>query len=127
MYLSISFWNATIPFSPFHQLLRSYSGGTSAGTPQWAALLAIANQGRVLDGESPLANAQAALYAMPHSDFHDIVSGSNGFSAAPGYDLASGLGSPIANLLIDDLVEFHGSTDFTVAAGTHTVLVQATS
>jgi subtilase family serine protease len=90
-------------------------GGTSAGTPQWAALVAIVNQGRTLAGKTPLANAQAALYAMPSADFHDIVYGSNQtFSAAPGYDLASGLGSPIADQLISDLVAFGGSTDFTV-------------
>jgi subtilase family serine protease len=90
-------------------------GGTSVGTPQWAALLAIANQGRVAAGKEPLANAQAALYALPSADFHDIVSGSNGQNAAAGYDLASGLGSPIADKLIPDLVAFTGSTDFTVA------------
>jgi hypothetical protein len=90
-------------------------GGTSAGTPQWAALLAIVNQGRVLAGKTPLANGQAALYAMPSGDFHDIVDGDNQTSSAvPGYDLASGLGSPIADRLIPDLVAFNGSTDFTV-------------
>jgi hypothetical protein len=90
-------------------------GGTSVGTPQWAALLAIVNQGRVLAGKVPLANAQAALYALPSADFHDIASGSNGQNAAAGYDLASGLGSPIADKLVPDLVAFGGSTDFTVA------------
>jgi subtilase family serine protease len=90
-------------------------GGTSAGTPQWAALIAIVNQGRTLAGKPPLANAQAALYAMPGSDFHDIVYGDNQTSSATvGYDLASGLGSPIADHLIPDMVAFSGSTDFTV-------------
>jgi subtilase family serine protease len=92
-------------------------GGTSAGTPQWAALVAIVNQGRELAGKTPLANAQAALYAMPSADFHDIVDGDNqSFSASPGYDLASGLGSPIADRLIPDMVAFNGSTNFTVGA-----------
>src|SRR4051812_9836733 len=54
-------------------------GGTSAGTPQWAALLAIVNQGRELAGKTPLANAQVALYSMPSADFHDIVNGDNQF------------------------------------------------
>src|SRR5205823_1403804 len=44
-------------------------GGTSIGTPQWAALIAIANQGRTLAGKQPLGNAQAALYTMPSADF----------------------------------------------------------
>ena len=91
-------------------------GGTSAGTPQWAALLAIADQGRALAGKDTLANAQAVLYAMPASDFHDIRSGYNGSPATTGYDLATGLGSPKADELIPDLVAYNGSTDFTVAA-----------
>jgi hypothetical protein len=90
-------------------------GGTSAGTPQWAALLAIANQGRALAGKDSLRNAQAALYAMPSSDFHDIQFGSNGSPTAVGYDLATGLGSPIADRLIPDLVAYNGSPDFIVA------------
>jgi subtilase family serine protease len=90
-------------------------GGTSAGTPQWAALIAIINQGRTLAGKTPMANAQVALYAMPSADFHDITYGDNQTSTATvGYDLASGLGSPIADLLIPDMVAFSGSTDFTV-------------
>src|SRR3954453_15052519 len=89
-------------------------GGTSIGTPQWAALLAIANQGRSLAGKQPLANAQAALYAMPSADFHDITAGNNNQQATDGYDLGSGLGTPKANLLIPDLVPFNGSTNFTV-------------
>ena len=93
-------------------------GGTSAGAPQWAALIAIADQGRALAGKGSLANAQAALYSLPRSDFHDITSGSNGSSATTGYDVASGLGSPIASSVIRDLVAFNGSTNFTQAAAT---------
>lgn len=91
-------------------------GGTSVGAPQWAALVAIADQGRALAGKGSLSNAQAAMYQLPRSDFHDITSGSNGYSATSGYDLASGLGSPIANLVVRDLVAFTGSTSFSVAA-----------
>ncbi len=81
-------------------------GGTSAGAPQWAALIAIADQGRALAGKGSLSNAQAALYSIPRSDFHDITSGSNGLLAAVGYDTSSGLGSPIANLVIADLAGY---------------------
>jgi subtilase family serine protease len=91
-------------------------GGTSAGAPQWAALVAIADQGRALAGKGSLANAQDALYSLSRTDFHDIASGSNGYRAASGYDLASGLGSPIANLVIRDLVAYGSSTTFSVAA-----------
>jgi subtilase family serine protease len=84
-------------------------GGTSAGSPQWAALTAIADQGRALQGKSSLANIQADVYALPTSDFHDITTGSNGaFSAKAGYDLVTGIGSPIANLVVGGLL---GSND----------------
>jgi subtilase family serine protease len=96
-------------------------GGTSAGAPQWAALIAIADQGRALAGKGSLANAQDALYSLSRSDFHDITSGSNGVTAKAGYDLASGLGSPIANLVIRDLIAYNGSTSFSIAAATGTV------
>src|SRR5262249_6106908 len=38
-------------------------------------------------------------------DFHDITQGNNGFSAGPGYDLVTGLGSPKADLLLPDLAK----------------------
>jgi hypothetical protein len=34
------------------------------------------------------------------SNYHDITTGSNGYNAKPGYDLATGLGSPKANSLV---------------------------
>jgi hypothetical protein len=88
-------------------------GGTSAGAPQWAALIAIADQGRVAAGETTLSTAQAdaALYQAPSSDFHDVTSGSNGDRAGKGYDLATGIGTPIANNLIPYLVKYTPSTN----------------
>lgn len=89
-------------------------GGTSAGAPQWAALVAIADQGRALQGQGSLdggTQTLPALYQLPQSDFHDITSGSNGsYSAAPGYDLVTGRGSPIANLIVAGLVAEGGSS-----------------
>ncbi|HEV2970711.1 MAG TPA: S53 family peptidase [Pirellulales bacterium] len=80
-------------------------GGTSAGAPQWAALIAVADQGRALKGLGPLSNAQSMLYSLPATDYHDITSGSNGgYSAGPAYDAVTGLGSPLANLVIQHLV-----------------------
>ncbi|HZZ73975.1 MAG TPA: fibronectin type III domain-containing protein [Pirellulales bacterium] len=85
-------------------------GGTSAGAPQWAALIAIADEGRALNGQATLNGATqtlAALYAAPSADFHDITSGSTQFqSAAVGYDLATGIGTPAANLLIPYLTTY---------------------
>ncbi|HEV2968765.1 MAG TPA: fibronectin type III domain-containing protein [Pirellulales bacterium] len=88
-------------------------GGTSAGAPQWAALVAIADEGRALSGLTTLNGATqtlAAIYAASASDFHDITQGSTQFqSAGPGYDLATGRGSPVANLLIPFLASYGGS------------------
>jgi hypothetical protein len=91
-------------------------GGTSLATPMWAGLIAIVNQGRALRGESSLdgpTQTLPMLYALPSSDFHDITTGDNGFPAAPGYDMASGLGSPIANLLVPALAGFDGTAVWT--------------
>ena len=80
-------------------------GGTSAGAPQWSALIAIADEGLAAAGKPALAQAQARLFTLPANAFHDITSGNNGtYAAGPGYDADTGLGSPVANVLIDDLV-----------------------
>jgi hypothetical protein len=82
-------------------------GGTSAGSPQWAALMSIVDQGLSLAGKSALdgySQTLPALYQLPSSDFHDITSGYNGYSAGTGFDLVTGLGSPVANRLVADLV-----------------------
>jgi subtilase family serine protease len=81
-------------------------GGTSAASPQWAALTAITNQGLVLSGQSTLdgyTQTLPDLYKLSSSDFHDITTGSNGYPAGSGFDLVTGLGSPLANKVIADL------------------------
>ncbi len=83
--------------------------GTSAASPIWAGLIAIADQGRVLAGGTPLTGSTQtlpALYSLPAADFHDILSGNNGDPAGPGYDLATGLGTPVANLLVAGLARY---------------------
>jgi subtilase family serine protease len=91
------------------------AGGTSAGAPQWAGIAALVNQARANRGKGPIGAINQALYSIYHSaryatDFHDIAAGNNqapgtpvGYSAVPGYDLASGLGTPIVDQLIADL------------------------
>jgi subtilase family serine protease len=81
-------------------------GGTSAGAPQWSALMAIADQGRLLASKASLGSGDtlAAVYGMPAANFHDITSGNNGYSAGPGYDLVTGRGTPRANLVVNYLV-----------------------
>jgi subtilase family serine protease len=82
-------------------------GGTSAGTPQWAALVAIADQVRSAQyGLGPLdgyTQTLPALYSMPAGYFHDVTAGSNRNPALPGYDLVTGRGSPFANLVVGAL------------------------
>jgi subtilase family serine protease len=81
-------------------------GGTSFSAPAWAALIAIADQGRAQIGLGSLDSASQTLprlYSISGSDFHDITSGSNGSSAGSGYDLVTGRGTPIADKLVVDL------------------------
>jgi subtilase family serine protease len=82
-------------------------GGTSAGAPQWAGLLALANQERVANGLGSLTTDQTlgmlyALYNTPYyaMAFNDITSGSNGYDAVAGYDPVTGLGTPKADFLV---------------------------
>ena len=86
-------------------------GGTSAGSPQWAALIAIVNQGRALQGLGSLdgpTQLLPAIYQLPSTDFHDVKTGSNGLPAGAGYDLATGRGSPYADRIVRDLVKAAG-------------------
>ncbi len=73
-------------------------GGTSAVAPLWAGLIALNNQ---KNGKSA-GFIQPQIYAAKAaSAFNDIVSGNNGaFSAGPGWDACTGLGSPIGSKLI---------------------------
>ena len=97
------------PSNPFEVV-----GGTSLSAPAWAGLLALVNQGRAAAGESTLnssspTDTQQALYMLPQSDYNVIASGSNGYSAGAGYNLVTGLGTPVANMLVPDLIAYHGS------------------
>jgi subtilase family serine protease len=90
-------------------------GGTSAGSPQWAGITALANQARAKLGKGPIGDLNPTLYSIYHSaryatDFHDITVGNDklvgssvGFSAGTGYDVASGIGSPVVDQLIVDI------------------------
>ena len=102
-------------------------GGTSLSSPLWAGLIAIADQGRVLNGLAPLGGPTQtlpALYSIPASDYHDITVGNNFFNALPGYDLITGRGSPIASKLIPDLVDFGAATSAVIAYQPPTNVVQ---
>ncbi len=106
-------------------------GGTSAGAPQWAGLIAIANQGRKLLGLSTLGNVASTLYSLYGSqystDFHDITSGTAGRNrAAAGYDLVTGLGSPYVQNIISALtgVSTASQTKTSTASGISTISIR---
>jgi subtilase family serine protease len=103
-------------------------GGTSAGSPQWAAIQAIANQ----RAGHNLGFINRSLYhigqAQSHyaTSFHDVTSGNNsvidgvviqGFNAGPGWDPTTGLGSPMTAHLVDYLIQFASSGDGASAVG----------
>lgn len=120
-------------------------GGTSAGAPQWAALIAIADQARALQGQTTLDGATQTmsmlynLYSAPDSAdystytsyFNDVSSsdggrvrwrwGFGGFgdqgSATSGYDIITGLGSPHANEIVDALSGLSTSSGSTGSTG----------
>jgi subtilase family serine protease len=84
-------------------------GGTSAGTPQWAALIAIANSLRAAARKSNLSSSDTLFYALaksgPAADFQSVTQGTNGTcgtlcTASAGYDYVTGLGTPQASAMI---------------------------
>jgi subtilase family serine protease len=98
-------------------------GGTSAGSPQWAAILAIADQ----QAGNNLGFINRALYHIGQAQIHysaslfDVTSGNNsflgvqGFNAGPGWDATTGLGSPRTDQLVNYLIQFVSPGDGTSA------------
>lgn len=103
-------------------------GGTSAGSPQWAGLIALADQRAGYD----LGFISQGLYAMElipevrSASFHDVTSGNNtvsfldangnpftisGYSAGPGWDPTTGLGSPKGITFVENLIRFTSPID----------------
>ncbi len=92
--------------------------GTSLSTPSLAGLMALSVQKQ----NARLGNANPVLYALASNQakggaavFHDVAGGNNGvpgqsgFDAAPGYDLATGLGSVDAFELVNHWSEGAGA------------------
>jgi subtilase family serine protease len=123
-------YNAAI----YHGVLVNYAGhwylfgGTSCGSPQWAGIVAIADQkaGRSLG----FINWALYLYSLsPHKYamlFHDITIGTNsvveydasdnpvsidGFDAGTGWDATTGLGSPKVDQVVSFLTRFTSDND----------------
>jgi kumamolisin len=96
-------------------------GGTSFAVPMWAGYLALVNEQAVTNGMPTLGFINPAIYDIGLSsnydtDFHDITSGSNGYSATIGYDLATGWGSPNGSGLVDGLLNTISTPGFGLTA-----------
>jgi len=90
-------------------------GGTSCAAPLWAGFCALVNQQSLASGGTTVGFLNPALYSIAaganySSCFHDITTGNNIgsntpglFNAVPGYDLATGLGTPNGTSLINAL------------------------
>lgn len=103
--------------------------GTSCAAPLWGGFAALVNQQCARDGKPAVGFINPALYALGKnggSAFHDITTGNSNwstnlfYSAAGGFDLCTGWGSPSPGL-IHELENFAGTVwvDFTFA-GTQT-------
>jgi subtilase family serine protease len=123
----------------------SVVGGTSAGAPTFAAILALVDQSLIASGfeSAPgLGNVNPTLYHLAGSDptsFNDVTSGTNivpcaktnpncpssgqfGFSTGTGYDQVTGLGSVKANTLA---AAWAGTPNFTLQPNAATFSVVA--
>jgi subtilase family serine protease len=123
-------YNAAI----YHGVLVNYAGhwylfgGTSCGSPQWAGILAIADQkaGRSLGFINPALYLFSLTQKTYSKLFNDVTSGTNavvetdasnnpisvaGFNAGTGWDATTGLGSPNVDQLVSFLTRFVSDND----------------
>ena len=138
--------DVSLSASPAHDGFLYYSagslgvvGGTSIGAPTFGGLVALMNQSAGSSGGQ--GNINPSLYKLAQSNpaaFHDIatgdnivaitcsaragkcVSGSYGFSAGPGYDQVTGLGSVDASALISSWSNHQITTPLTAPSFTVT-------
>ena len=118
-------------------------GGTSAGAPAFAGILALINQ--ATNSSAGQGNANSILYGLAASNpnaFHDTKNGNNivpctqgttgcpssepfqyGFTAISGYDLASGLGSVDANVLVTNWPGFTPVPNFFLSANPDPIII----
>jgi uncharacterized repeat protein (TIGR01451 family) len=90
-------------------------GGTSCASPLWAGFMALVNQQAAINAKPSVGFLAPAVYALAKTAsytnyFHDTTAGDNtwdqsltNFFAVPGYDLATGLGTPNGTNLINAL------------------------
>jgi len=117
-------------------------GGTSAGAPSFAGILALINQAT---GSKGLGNVNSMLYSLAGSapsSFHDITTGDNkvpcvhgstgcpsggtiGYSAGTGYDQASGLGSVDVFNLATSWPGYAATPNYSVSANPPSVTISS--
>ncbi|HEY6468306.1 MAG TPA: S53 family peptidase [Candidatus Dormibacteraeota bacterium] len=106
----LSGWDIIGPGQTAGQTEEGPVGGTSAAAPFWAAVAALIDENLSQKSLPPVGFANPALYlfaqsppGLPAPAFHDITLGSNlHFAAGPGWDMATGLGTPDVGALTND-------------------------
>ena len=82
------------------------TGGTSASAPTVGSVITLINEQRIKAGKSTVGFINPVLYANPWA-LNDIVEGNNpgcgtqGYSAVPGWDPITGLGTPDYEKLLE--------------------------
>jgi hypothetical protein len=96
---------------------KAIVGGTSVGAPLWAGFTALVNQISIQAGGSTMGFLSPTIYAIgatrqtaadvystTFNDINDGLANNNGygpgFPSAPGFDMATGWGTPSCNLLL---------------------------
>jgi len=96
-------------------------GGTSASSPSFAGIVSLLNEARFKAGKPQMGFLNPFLYANPDA-FFDVVKGSNafgrgpfstpvGYACAPGWDAATGLGTPHFDKLLTAAMAAAGASD----------------
>jgi uncharacterized protein (TIGR03437 family) len=149
--ISFSASNEHDPYTVYVSGRNEYYGGTSVSTPVFAGVLAVLNQYLVAKGtqaKAGLGNVNPNLYSLAapgNNIFHDTTvgnnivpceigtpsctSGSMGYSAGPGYDQTTGLGSANVNNLVTEWSgqTTVGSDTITLSANPSSILANGTT
>ena len=92
-----------------NSLVQGSIGGTSAATPFWAGSTLLIREAAAKAGKKPPGFLAPLLYQVAAGSagaFHDVVKGGNlGYDAGPGWDAATGLGSPDVARLLNAIVD----------------------
>jgi kumamolisin len=102
------------PFTGVQIIFKQHQvvgGGTSQSAPIWAGLAAVMNQYLTSNGGRPLGDLNPLLYRIadgaPLPAFRDVTLGGNAVAdAGPGYDMATGLGTPDVDNLVRNVLLF---------------------